>query len=53
MEACRQIIEPQLELFRAAGALGAAVPVPPDATAQTRFLAILGRDEKQAPLSAE
>lgn len=43
MEACRQIIEPQLELFRAAGALAAELPVPPDATPQTRFLAILGR----------
>jgi uncharacterized protein (TIGR03086 family) len=43
MEACRQIIEPQLELFRAAGALGAELPVPPGATPQTRFLAILGR----------
>jgi uncharacterized protein (TIGR03086 family) len=43
MEACRQIIEPQLELFRAAGALAAELPVPPDATPQTRFLARLGR----------
>jgi len=43
MEACRQIIEPQLELFRAAGALAAELPVPPDATPQARFLAILGR----------
>jgi uncharacterized protein (TIGR03086 family) len=43
MEACRRIIEPQLELFRAAGVLAAELPVPPDATPQTRFLAILGR----------
>jgi len=43
MEACRQIIEPQLELFRAAGAFAAELPAPPDATPQTRFLAILGR----------
>ena len=43
MEACRQIIEPQLALFRAAGVLAAELPVPPDATPQTRFLAILGR----------
>jgi uncharacterized protein (TIGR03086 family) len=42
-EACRQIIEPQLELFREAGALAAELPVPPGATAQTRFLAMLGR----------
>jgi uncharacterized protein (TIGR03086 family) len=43
LEACRQVIEPQLELFRAAGALVAELPVPPHATAQTRFLAMLGR----------
>jgi uncharacterized protein (TIGR03086 family) len=45
MEACRQIIEPQLELFRAAGAFAAELPVPPDATPQTRFLAMLGRGQ--------
>jgi hypothetical protein len=33
----------QLELFRRAGALAADLPVPPDATPQTRFLAMLGR----------
>ena len=43
METCRQLIEPQLELFRRAGALAAELPVPPDATPQTRFLAMLGR----------
>lgn len=43
MEACREIIEPQLELFREAGAIGDALPVRPGATAQTRFLAALGR----------
>jgi len=43
MEACRQIIEPQLEAFRGAGALGPEVAVPADASAQTRFLALLGR----------
>jgi hypothetical protein len=45
MEACRQVIEPQLELFRRAGALAADLPVPPDTTAQTRFLAMLGRND--------
>ena len=45
MEACSQIIEPQLELFRAAGAFAAELPVPPDATPQTRFLAMLGRGQ--------
>lgn len=43
MEACREIIEPQLELFRGPGAIGEALPVPPGASAQTRFLAALGR----------
>ena len=45
MEACRQIIEPQLELFRRAGAIAPELPVPPDAAPQTRFLAMLGRTE--------
>jgi uncharacterized protein (TIGR03086 family) len=43
MQACRQIIEPHLEAFRAAGALGPEVAVPVGATTQTRFLALLGR----------
>ncbi len=43
MEACRQIIEPQLEAFRSAGALAPEVVVPAGASAQTRFLARLGR----------
>jgi uncharacterized protein (TIGR03086 family) len=43
MEACQQIIEPQREAFRSAGALGPEVAVPADASAQTRFLALLGR----------
>jgi hypothetical protein len=43
MEACRQLIEPQLELFRRADALASELPVPPDATPETRFLAMLGR----------
>ena len=43
MEACREVIEPQLEAFRAAGAVGSGLPVPPGATAQQRFLAMLGR----------
>ena len=43
MEACRQVIEPQLEAFRSAGALGPEVAVPTDASAQTQFLALLGR----------
>jgi len=43
MEACQQIIEPQLEAFRAAGAFGPEVAVPAGAGAQARFLALLGR----------
>jgi len=43
MQACREVIEPQLAAFRGAGAFGAEVIPPPDATAQDRFLALLGR----------
>jgi uncharacterized protein (TIGR03086 family) len=43
MQACREIIEPQLEAFRGAGAFAGPLPVPPGATGQTRFLAMLGR----------
>ena len=43
MEACQQIIEPQLDAFRGAGALAPEVPVRADASVQTRFLAMLGR----------
>src|SRR5215813_3353155 len=43
MEACQQVIEPQLEVFRAAGAFGPEVAVPAGAGAQARFLALLGR----------
>jgi uncharacterized protein (TIGR03086 family) len=43
MESCRQIIEPQLDAFRGAGALGPEVAVPAGADTQTRFLALLGR----------
>jgi uncharacterized protein (TIGR03086 family) len=41
--ACREVIEPQLDGFRAAGALGPPLPVPPEAGDQARFLAIIGR----------
>ena len=43
MQACQQIIEPQVDAFRTAGALAPQVTVPADASAQTRFLAMLGR----------
>ena len=43
VEACREVLAPQLELFREAGAIGEVLPVGPAASAQTRFLAALGR----------
>jgi uncharacterized protein (TIGR03086 family) len=43
MQACRQVIEPQLEAFRSAGVFAPEVAVAADASAQTRFLALLGR----------
>jgi len=43
MEECQQVIEPQLDAFRSAGALALPVEVPAAASAQTRFLAMLGR----------
>jgi uncharacterized protein (TIGR03086 family) len=43
MKSCQQVIEPQLEAFRSAGALAPQVAVQDDASAQTRFLAMLGR----------
>jgi uncharacterized protein (TIGR03086 family) len=43
LEACQKILEPQLEAFRQAGAIGGEVDAPPGASAQTRFLARLGR----------
>jgi hypothetical protein len=43
MQACRAVIEPQLEAFRGADALVGPLPVPHGAGAQARFLAMLGR----------
>jgi len=43
MQACRDVIEPQLQAFRNVGALASPRPVPPGANAQARFLAMLGR----------
>jgi uncharacterized protein (TIGR03086 family) len=45
MQACQEVIEPQLEAFRGAGALAGPLRVPADATGQTRLLAMLGRAE--------
>jgi uncharacterized protein (TIGR03086 family) len=43
IQACRDVIEPQLDAFRDAGALAGPLPVPPGASGQARFLAMLGR----------
>lgn len=43
VEACRQAIEPDLEAFRAVGALAPPLSVAADADPQTKFLAQLGR----------
>jgi len=43
VQACREVIEPQVAAFRAAGVFGDEQPVPPGATDQQRFLAMLGR----------
>jgi uncharacterized protein (TIGR03086 family) len=43
VNACLEVIEPQVEAFRAAGAIGPAVPAAPEADPQTRLLAMLGR----------
>jgi uncharacterized protein (TIGR03086 family) len=43
MQSCQQVLQPQLDLFRGAGAFAEPLPVPPGATSQTRFLAMLGR----------
>ena len=43
VEACRQVAEPQIGMLRASGAFADGRPVPPDASAQARLLAMLGR----------
>ena len=43
MQACREILDPQIAAFRGAGAFGAELPAPRNATAQDQFLAMLGR----------
>jgi uncharacterized protein (TIGR03086 family) len=43
MQACREVIEPQLPSFRDVGALASPLPVSPGASVQARFLAMLGR----------
>ncbi|HKR67617.1 MAG TPA: TIGR03086 family metal-binding protein [Streptosporangiaceae bacterium] len=43
VDACTELLEPQVEAFRAAGAIGPAVPTEPGASPQIRLLAMLGR----------
>jgi uncharacterized protein (TIGR03086 family) len=42
-EACRKVTEPQIDMLRASGAFGKGMPAAPDASAQARLLAMLGR----------
>ena len=43
VDACWEMLEPQLEQLQASGAFGTAIAVGDDADAQTRLLAVLGR----------
>lgn len=43
VEACLAVVEPEHEALAASGAFGTEVAVPPDAGAQVRLLALLGR----------
>ncbi|MGN6790951.1 MAG: TIGR03086 family metal-binding protein [Streptosporangiaceae bacterium] len=43
VDACSRILEPQVDAFRAAGAVGPAVPTAPGASPKTKLLAMLGR----------
>ncbi|HZP27865.1 MAG TPA: TIGR03086 family metal-binding protein [Acidimicrobiia bacterium] len=43
VEACREVVEPQLELLAGSGMFGTSRTVAPDADPQTRLLALLGR----------
>ena len=43
VDACRQVLEPQLDLLRASGMFGSEQPIPADADATTRLLLTLGR----------
>ena len=43
VDACSEVLEPQLEMLVASGLFGEAVPVADDADPQTRLLAVLGR----------
>jgi uncharacterized protein (TIGR03086 family) len=43
VEACLEVIEPQMDMLAASGAFGNRLDVPDDASPQTQLLALLGR----------
>lgn len=43
VDACWEVITPQLDLLKGSGMFGSEVPVPDDADPQTKLLAVLGR----------
>ena len=52
MQACREVIEPQVEAFRSAGALGAPLPVPPARpTRRVSWLCSDGQDDAGSGLN--
>jgi uncharacterized protein (TIGR03086 family) len=44
VDACWEVVEPQLDMLAGSGAFGTTVEVGPDASPQTRLLAALGRE---------
>lgn len=43
VETCIEVVEPQLDMFRSAGAIADSIEVPAHATPQVRLLAMVGR----------
>ena len=43
VDACFEVVNPQIDLLKASGMFGSPVDVPPDADNQTKLLALLGR----------
>ena len=43
VEACLEVVEPQLDMLAGSGAFGTPADVPEDAEPQTQLLAVLGR----------
>jgi uncharacterized protein (TIGR03086 family) len=44
VEACLEVIEPQIEMLTATGAFGNRIDVPEDCSSQTKLLGLLGRE---------